>query len=76
MNEIKEITQEEVSKLMDSGFGSTRNDYEPRGLFYKSENFNGKEIYVGIDNSEGCAWTEDFETLEDCKAWLRGELEV
>jgi hypothetical protein len=39
---------------------------EPRGLFYTIEN----DIYVGIDNLSGDAWTEDFDTLAQCKRWL------
>jgi len=39
---------------------------EPRGLFYTIEN----DIYVGIDNLSGDAWTEDFDTLTQCKRWL------
>lgn len=39
---------------------------EPRGLFYTIEN----DIYVGIDNLSGDAWTEDFKTLKQCKRWL------
>ena len=74
-DEIKKLTLEEANKIIESGFGSTGNKYRPRGLFYTLGIFNGKKFYVGIDNSERCAWTEDFKTLEKCKAWLRGETE-
>lgn len=37
------------------------------GLFYTIEN----GVYVGIDNTTGDAWTEDFKTLAACKKWLR-----
>ena len=40
---------------------------QPLGLFYAYEN----GVYVGIDNSSGHAWTEDFTSLRECKAWLR-----
>ena len=39
----------------------------PLGLFYAYEN----GVYVGIDNSMGHAWTEEFSSLRKCKAWLR-----
>lgn len=58
MNEIKKITPEEASTII-----KTR---EPRGLFYTIE--DGR--YVGIDNSYGDAWTEDFRSLSACKRWL------
>lgn len=30
-------------------------------------------VYIGIDNSAGDAWTEEFGTKEECLAWLKGE---
>lgn len=39
----------------------------PMGLFYVYEN----GVYVGIDNSTGHAWVEEFTDLHQCKAWLR-----
>lgn len=41
---------------------------EPRGLFYQKDG----DITVGIDNSTGEAWTEDFNSLDECLAWLEG----
>jgi len=58
--EIKEITVEEASTLIE-----TR---QPKGLFYTTEK-NG--IIVGIDNSTGDAWTDEFENLDKCKDWLQ-----
>jgi hypothetical protein len=46
---------------------------EPIGLFYLKESsiFNDSgEIWIGIDNSEGNAWTEDFKTKQECLDWL------
>ena len=40
----------------------------PLGQFYTIEN----GIYVGIDNTDGNAWTEEFATLEDLKNWMLG----
>ncbi len=39
----------------------------PLGLFYVHENGG----YVGIDNSTGHAWVEEFASLRQCKEWLR-----
>ena len=40
-----------------------------KGLFWTIE--NGR--YIGIDNRDGNAWTEEFDTLSECKQWLRRE---
>ena len=40
---------------------------KPLGLFYLLDN----GIYIGIDNSTGDAWTEEFTSLYQCKKWLR-----
>ena len=39
----------------------------PTGLFYVHED----GVYVGIDNSTGHAWVEEFSSLRECKEWLR-----
>jgi len=59
-NEVKKITLEEALRIIE-----TR---EPRGVFYLEE---GK-IFVGIDNAEGGAWTEDFNSLSECLRWING----
>lgn len=56
---IKEITSEQASVVID-----TR---EPLGLFYLLDD----GVYIGIDNSTGDAWTEEFTNLFQCKEWLR-----
>jgi len=62
-NQIKELQTRDVSEL----FASYRNGhYEPIGLFYHRDG----EIFVGIDNTTGEAWTEEFEDLDSCLAWL------
>ncbi len=43
----------------------------PRGLFVLE---TGVE-YIGIDNSTGDAWTEEFPDLTECMMWLAGEKE-
>lgn len=65
MDEIKKITQEEATKIID--------ERKPLGLFYLIEKSPVKgNIYVGIDNTTGDAWTEDFKSLGTCKRWLQG----
>lgn len=56
--EIKEITSEQASVVID-----TR---EPLGLFYLLDD----GVHIGIDNSTGDAWTEEFPNLHQCKKWL------
>lgn len=50
--------------------------FEPEGLFYIEENFEGHKFYVGYDNSTGDCWCEAFDDLEKCKSWLRREFNV
>ena len=40
--------------------------YQPLGLFYTIEN----HVYIGVDNHNGHAWTEEFSDLYHCKRWL------
>ncbi len=58
---IKKITPEEADQIIIH--------CEPLGRFYT---IVGK-TYVGIDNSTGDAWTEDFRSLSSCKRWLNGK---
>ncbi|MCD2345776.1 MULTISPECIES: hypothetical protein [Clostridium] len=41
---------------------------EPVGLFLVIED----DMFVGIDNSTGEAWTEEFTDLNKCLRWLHG----
>lgn len=41
----------------------------PHGLFIAREG----DRLVGIDNSTGKAWTNDFDSFEECVKWLRKE---
>ena len=38
--------------------------------------FPYKNCTVGIDNTTGDAWTEDFSDYETCLAWLCGQFNV
>lgn len=58
--EIKKLTKEQASEVIE-----TRT---PTGRFYTKEG----ELYIGIDNSAGDAWTEEFKTKASCFKWLEG----
>lgn len=57
--EIKEITPDEAEAIITAR--------HPLGLFVCKD----QNKYVGIDNSDGDAWTEDFSTLKECLTWLQ-----
>lgn len=60
-NEIKEVTREEADRII--------NNRNPLGLFRCIDNSK----YIGIDNTTGDAWVEEFNTLDDCIKWLKNE---
>jgi len=60
VRDIEKVTPEALRQII-----QTR---EPLGWFYAKE---GSRLYVGVDNSSGDAWTEDFRSLRKCKRWLR-----
>ncbi len=64
MNEIIKLDSEEDRELIDKILLQRK----PLGLYYTIE--SGK--YIGIDNSNGDAWIEEFKTLASCKKWLGG----
>lgn len=67
-NLIKEINDKEFDALLESG---SKGKYEPAGLFIKiAENKSGNAVYIGIDNSTGNAWTEEFNSRKTCLEWL------
>lgn len=67
-DEIKKITNYEASKIIRRG--------RPAGRFYAVTTGNGigKETtgktFIGIDNDDGEAFTEEFEYEEEVLAWL------
>lgn len=78
-DEIKLITHEEARDLVNNGRPRGQYDsiWEPFGKFYYiTTDKNGDTLYVGIDNSDGHCWVEEFYTISGCMAWLRGEMEV
>lgn len=57
-NEILRISPKAAHKIID--------DRQLSGRFYTKE---GK-TYIGIDNSDGNAWTEEFKSRRKCLKWL------
>ena len=55
---IKKITSERAGRIINKRY--------PLGLFYVLDG----GVYVGIDNTTGDAWTEEFPNLRICKRWL------
>ena len=70
MSDPKEIRQDEARRLLMS-CNEEGEGYKPLGLFYLEE--DGK--FVGIDNSDGNAWTEEFWDKDSCLRWLNGKEE-
>lgn len=62
--EFKKVTTKEALDIIEFR--------KPLGLFYEK----GNNAYIGIDNSSGHANVEEFEKLEDCVMWLKGELSL
>lgn len=56
-----------IKKLKPFHAGVVIETRQPIGLFYVHEN----GVYIGIDNSAGHAWVEEFSSLRQCKEWLR-----
>ena len=65
------ITKQRAAEILDSISEGNR-EYTPKGLFLHREGGH----YIGIDNSNGEAWTEQFTTLGDCIDWLRGNADM
>jgi len=61
---IQEITSKEFSAMLDTGHEGT---YEPRGLFIIREE---DDSVAAVDNTGGCAWTENFQTDLIAIPWL------
>lgn len=48
------------------------NTMNPIGIFCHQEG----ELWVGIDNTTGESWVEEFENKVTCFQWLRGDIEI
>lgn len=58
---MKEVTLEVLANIIE--------ERKPLGLFYSKEG----ETFIAVDNSNGQAWTEDFQTMEQVRNFLLGE---
>ena len=65
---IQILTQSELQELVTHP--DRQNKYRPKGMFLSHEN----GMWVACDNSEGDAWTEEFDTLEDAVDWLNSDV--
>lgn len=70
-NKVEKITKEKAKEIWESNT-TGREDYEPEGQFYYTD---GK-IIVGIDNSRGGAWTEEFKSWDAFKLWITTQMTV
>ena len=61
-NKIEIINSKEAKEIIENR--------EPIGKFIIEYVGN---IYTGIDNSNGDAWTEDFKSFNNCIDWLKGK---
>lgn len=57
---VKKISPEEASSIIETE--------RPLGRYYLPK--LGMNGYVGIDNSTGDAWVEEFCSLNACRIWL------
>ena len=55
---IKKVSKNESANIIENR--------TPLGAFYSIDN----GVYIGIDNKNGDAWTEEFKSLGTCKRWL------
>ena len=58
-NGITRISSEAAFKIIE--------ERKPLGLFFRKEG----DRFIGIDNSWGDAWVEEFGNLSRCVAWLQ-----
>jgi len=58
MSQIQYVSNDESRRIIE--------DREPLGLFFLKDG----EVYIGIDNSYGDAFVEEFDSLEACQKWL------
>lgn len=66
MSNIKSVSSERMSEIINNPL-----DQSNKGLFYSQ---NGDK-FIGCDNTEGYAWTEEFDYILICQEWLKGSFE-
>ena len=67
---IELIDKQKADEILSSDCTSSK--YEPLGSFY----YKSDDLYVGIDNSNGDAFVEEFDNVDDCIDWLNGRFEI
>ena len=69
--DVRKITDEEYQALIDRLDVVGEGKVEPLGLFYCTDRGkDGNTVYIGVDNSSGDLWVEEFKSLGACKRWL------
>lgn len=58
---MKEVSNAEAIEIIEKR--------KPFGKFFTQEN----NLWVGIDNTDGDAWTEEFSSFEELDKWMKGE---
>lgn len=67
MKEIEAVSIEKINEIIEKR--------EPRGLFLAREPKGArKRLFIAVDNSDGKAWTEEFEKFSEARKWLKGEV--
>ena len=62
--DVKEVEISEINEIIERR--------TPLGKFYCFHYEKEKgAFFIGVDNSTGEAWTEEFVTEDGCKQWLR-----
>lgn len=69
-NSIHVVTKKWFNEFLTANENNRK--FEPEGLFM----FKADRKYIGVDNSTGEAWTEEFGNMKKCLEWLRKEANV
>lgn len=59
--DIKKVSESKILEIIE-----TR---QPKGIFYCLE----QGMYIGVDNRDGNAWTDEFLYRNQCFSWLKDE---
>src|SRR5690625_1888008 len=62
-SELIEVNQEAMDYIIDH-----MEEEHTKGLYYREDG----DVVIGVDNSTNEAWTEEFDHVVKCKAWLKG----
>jgi len=62
LSELTEVNKEAIDYVIDN-----MEEEHTKGLFYLVDG----DVVVGVDNSTNDAWTEEFDHVVKCKAWLK-----